>query len=375
MGIASTRMEREDESSPVAQRGDSASLRFKGGRKVTMTVKRSTVIASVVLFVALMQADPIFGSKGAEVIKYRVGGNVFVAAEETVSGALVAAGANVEILGNVKEGLKAFGGNVVLSGDVEGELAFAGANVVLSGKYHDQVKGAAANLILSGTFDGNVEVGGAKIMLTPTARIKGDLIYSAAVLDRQEGSQIMGKVAQKKMVVKREGIEKWGREGKKALFSLGILCWIISIPALIIVGVLINYFFPKQTDAIVASIFRSPWKNLEVGLVFLVVVPVGIVISLITLVGTPAGIMAGFLYGIILYISRIYIGVWIGRKFLGYIKSSLSIAFFWPLVVGTIVIALLTVIPFIGWLFRLFFVLISVGAMWVFMWKSLAVRS
>lgn len=185
----------------------------------------------------------------------------------------------------------------------------------------------------------------------------------------------MGKVAQKKMVVKRERIEKWGREGKKALFSLGILCWIISIPALIIVGVLINYFFPKQTDAIVASIFESPWKNLGVGLVFLVVVPVGIVISLITLVGIPVGIMAGLLYGIILYISRIYIGVWIGRKFLGYIKSSLSIAFFWPLVVGTIVIALLTVIPFVGWLFRLFFVLISVGAMWVFIWKSLAVKS
>jgi hypothetical protein len=69
------------------------------------------------------------------------------------------------------------------------------------------------------------------------------------------------------------------------------------------------------------------------------------------------------------------LGFGLARKFLGYIKSSLSIAFFWPLVVGTIVIALLTVIPFIGWLFRLFFVLISVEAMWVFMWKSLAVRS
>ncbi len=113
---------------------------------------------------------------------------MYVAAEETISEALVAAGANVEIVGNVTEGLKAIG-----------------ANVVLSGRYHDQVKGAAANLILSGTFDRNVEVGGAKITLAPTARIKGDLIYSAAVLDRQEGSQITGKVAQRKMLVKREG--------------------------------------------------------------------------------------------------------------------------------------------------------------------------
>ena len=369
-----TRIKQEDENDPVAGRGDPSLLGFKGGRKGTVTVKRLTIIVCFILFATLMQADPIFGSKGGGVGNYRVRGNVFVAAEETISEALVAAGANVEILGNVTEGLKAIGGNVVLSGDVEGALAFAGANVVLSGRYHDQVKGAAANLILSGTFDRNVEVGGAKITLAPTARIKGDLIYSAAVLDRQEGSQITGKVAQRKMVVKREGIEKWARKGKKALFSLGILCWIVSIPALIIVGLLINYFFPKPTDAIVASIFGSPWKNLGVGLVFLVVVPVGIVISLITLVGIPVGVIAGLLYGIILYISRIYIGVWIGRKFLGYIKSTLSTAFFWPLVVGTIVIALLTLIPFIGWLFRLFFLLISVGAMWVFVWKSVTLK-
>ena len=39
-----------------------------------------------------------------------------MAAEEAISEALVATGANVEILGNVTEGLKAIGGNVVLSG-------------------------------------------------------------------------------------------------------------------------------------------------------------------------------------------------------------------------------------------------------------------
>ena len=89
--------------------------------------------------------------------------------------------------------------------DVTEGLKAIGGNVVLSGRYHDQVKGAAANLILSGTFDRNVEVGGAKITLAPKAGIKGDLIYSAAVLDRQESSEITGKVAQRKMVVKEGG--------------------------------------------------------------------------------------------------------------------------------------------------------------------------
>jgi len=143
--------------------------------------------------------------------------------------------------------------------------------------------------------------------------------------------------------------------------------------ALVIVGVFVNYLFPKKTDAIIETISQSFWKNLWFGLIFLVVVPVGIVIAFITVVGIPAGIIAGILYGIAIYISRIYIGVWIGRRVLGYIKKSMATAFFWPLVVGTIVIALISLIPFVGWIFGLVIVLLSLGAMWTVMWKTVPV--
>ena len=140
-------------------------------------------------------------------------------------------------------------------------------------------------------------------------------------------------------------------------------------------GVLINYLFPRRTDAIITAISQSPWKNLWFGLIFLVVVPVAILIAFITMVGVPVGIIAGILYGIVIYISRIYIGVWIGRKVLGYIKKSMATAFFWPLVLGVIIIALISLIPFLGWLFRLFILLLSLGAMWTVMWKAVPVRS
>jgi hypothetical protein len=64
-------------------------------------------------------------------------------------------------------------------------------------------------------------------------------------------------------------------------------------------------------------------------------------------------------------------GLWIGRKVLGYVRKPLATAFFWPLVVGVIIIALLGFIPFIGWFFRLFILLISLGAMVVVIWRSL----
>jgi len=332
-----------------------------------MQKKRLLVMGFMAIFLTFALCSFTYAAGDGSV---RFGKNVKVLAGETITGGLIAAGANVEILGKVGGGLKACGANVVTSGDVQGELLACGANVVLAGTYHSKVKAAASNLTLSGTFDGDVEVGGARITVAPTALIKGNLIYASADLNLQKGSRVMGEVIQRQVMVKKERIEKWGRQGIKALIPVGIFFWLISIVALIIVGLLINYLFPKKTNAVINTISQSPWKNLWFGLIFLVVVPVAIIIAFITVVGIPAGIIAGILYGIAIYISSIYMGVWIGRKILGYLKKSMATAFFWPLVVGAIIIGLLTLIPFIGCLFRLCILLFSLGAMWLVMKKT-----
>jgi cytoskeletal protein CcmA (bactofilin family) len=301
----------------------------------------------------------------------RFGKNVKMSADETLTGGLVAAGANVEILGKVGGGLKAFGANVLSSGDVQGELRACGANVLLAGKYHSKVRAAGANLTLSGTFDGDVTVRGARITVTPTAMIKGNLIYASADFIMQKGARVKGEVIQRQAAANKEWIEKWGRQGLKAMIPLGIFCWLISLAALIIVGLIIYYVFPKRTNAVIGTISQSPWKNFWYGFVFLVVVPIVIIVSFITIVGIPTGIIAGVLYGIALYISTIYMGAWIGRKILGYLKKSMATAYFWPLVVGVIIIGLITLIPIIGCLIRLFIILFALGALWVVMWNSI----
>jgi cytoskeletal protein CcmA (bactofilin family) len=277
----------------------------------------------------------------------------------------------VEILGKVGGGLKAFGANVLSTGDVKGDLRSCGANVALAGRYHSKVTAAGANLTLSGTFDGDVNVKGARIIVAPTAVIKGNLIYASADLIVQKGARITGEVIQRQAAANKEWIEKWARKGLKALIPLGIFCWLISLAALIIVGLIIYYVFPKRTNAVITTISLSPWKNFWYGFVFLVVVPIAIVIAFITVVGIPLGIIAGILYGIALYISSIYMGVWIGRKILGYLKKSMAVAYFWPLVVGVVIIGLLTLIPVIGCLFRLVIILFALGAMWLVTWNSI----
>ncbi len=337
-----------------------------------MQRKRLLVMGFIVVFLTFALCSFTYA---AGVGNARFGKNVKVLADETIAGGLVAAGANVEILGKVEGGLKACGANVLSSGDVQGGVWACGANVALAGRYHGKVKAASANLTLSGTFDGDVKVRAARITVTPTTVIKGNLIYASADIVVQKGARIRGEVVQRQVMVEKQWIEKWTRQGLKAMIPIGIFFWLIAIAALIIVGLIIYYIFPKRTNAVINTISLTPWKNLWYGFVFLVVVPIAIVVSFITVVGIPTGIIAGLLYGIALYISSIYMGVWIGRKILGYIKKSMATAFFWPLVVGTIIIGLLTLIPFLGCLLRLVIILFALGAMWLVMWKSIPSRA
>jgi len=300
----------------------------------------------------------------------RFGVETIVEVGEKIEGGLSAFGANIEIAGAVDGGLEAFGANIIVSGKNQGDFKFAGANVMLSGEFLDIVKGVSANLTISGEFENDLEVKAARIKIEPTAIIKGDLVYSAAIFDRKEGSQIMGEIVQ----LETEEGKAWTRNKSKQekgpdYFEKGLF-WIISTMALIIVGLLINYFLPKTTEEIATTISDSTWKSLGIGLVFLIVTPLCIIISIVIAIGIPAGILLLFLYITLIYISRVYVGLWIGRKLLGAIKESFTTLFLWPFIAGTIITGILLFIPIIGWILRFFFILIGLGAMWQVLWRS-----
>jgi len=200
--------------------------------------------------------------------------------------------------------------------------------------------------------------------VAPTAVLKGNLRYMAATLDRQEGARIQGTVARREFRERDEWIEK----GKKALSGLWLAYWLLSIPALIIVGVLAHYLFPRGTQDVLSRLSQFPWKSIGMGLVFLVVVPVAVLIAMATLVGIPAGIITLVIYGLFLYISRVFVGVWIGRKILGIFKKTWAEAFLGPLILGILITSLLLAIPVLGWFFWLIFLLLGVGAMWQAVW-------
>ncbi len=295
---------------------------------------------------------------------FLVGDRVVVGPQETKESEFTVAGADVEFMGKAKKGFRAFGASVVHSGEVEGDMLVLGAQVTLAGIYHRRVRAGAANLVLSGTFDRDVAAGAAKITVAPTAVIKGNLRYTAATLDQKEGALVQGAVARREF----RDRDQWVQKGKKALCGLWLAYWFLSIPALIIVGVLARFLFPRGTEDVLSRLSQFPWKSIGMGLVFIAVAPVAVMIAMATLVGIPAGIITLIIYALFLYISRVFVGVWIGRKILGIFKKTWAAAFLGPLILGTLITSLLLAIPVLGWFFWLLFVLFGVGAMWQAVW-------
>jgi len=299
----------------------------------------------------------------------RFGVDTIVKEGEMIEGGLSAFGANIDIAGVVDGGLETFGANIIISGKNQGDLKFAGANVTLSGQFLDSVNGVSANITISGTFEDDVEVRAARITIAPTAVIKGDLAYATALYERKEGSQILGKVVQMDTEEGKAWVRNKHQHIKGPDYLPKILFWIIATMAFIVVGLLINYFVPKPTEKIVSTMAGSIWRSLGIGLAFLIVAPLCIIIALFTVIGIPAGIISIFFYIIMIYISRVYVGLWIGRKILGNFRESYTTLFFWPYLAGTIIIGALLLIPVLGWLLRFFLLLIGVGAMWQVLWN------
>jgi len=289
---------------------------------------------------------------------------------ETIDKGLSAFGANIEIAGTVNGGMEAFGANIDISGENRGDLRFLGANVTLSGKFIKMVKGAGANVTISGVFEDDLKVSAARITIAPSAVIKGDFIYSTALFVRKEGSQIMGKVIQLGSDEGKSWIKSKFRHPKGPDYVGKFIFWLIASIAFIVVGFLVNVFLPRQTERIVSFLEDSLWKSLWVGLVFIVLSPICIVLCLGTVIGIPAGIMAAFIFVMMLYISRLYVALWIGRLFLRRWKESSAACFFWPFVMGTILIGLLLRVPWIDWPLRIFILCIGMGAMWQVLWGS-----
>jgi cytoskeletal protein CcmA (bactofilin family) len=284
--------------------------------------------------------------------------------------------------GGVYEGQVIFGQSFTLkngetmNGDL---LVFGGSATIEEGA---TVNGSTVlfggNLTVKGTVNGDVAITGGSVTLGSTAHVTGNLTTVAASLDRADGSKVDGQIY--------NTATSWVGNGDNVVppvvkppvpvvpaikFEFQPLLSVLNAfgqsLAIAVLAMLVMLFLAPHADRVAHAIIAQPLTAGGLGLLTVIVAPIAIVLSIITLILIPVApiiILALVIAGVFGWIA---IGYEIGQRFTKAIHQDWHPAFSAGL--GTFALTLiakaLTGIPVlncVGWLVPFLLGLAGLGA-------------
>lgn len=340
-------------------------------------VKRGTVTSDLYAFgggvdiAADVNGDVIAGG-GRVTVGQRIQGDLMVGAGSVILGGRVdrnvrAAGGAVTITGRVGRNVNAAGGTVTIAPDalVGGNARLAGGELRIAGTIARKLRAAGALVVLAGEVVGDVELVAQEIEILPTARLRGKLTYWSPRDARIDpGAKISGQVTHNLPELPRV----LARTGtalvtvSRALFMAGVT----------VLGIALYLLFPAFTVLASRTIGSDPVKSAGIGLLFFTALPVAAILSMLTILGIPLGLIIFVVYSLALLVGFLLAAFHLGdvgahalvRK--GARKRPVRVAF---LIVALLLLLFARRIPFIGGVLIVLAVLLGLGAMTIHTWR------
>lgn len=323
-----------------------------------------------------VQADvegDLVAAGGRVVTTGRVRGNLIVAAGSVVAGGHVfrnvrAGGGAVTISGHVERNLNAGGGTVVLTPEavIDGRARLVGGEVRVAGTIARKLYAAGAVIVLAGEIQGDVELVGQEIEVLPTARLKGSLTYWSprdAKIDRR--ARISGRVT--------HNLPELPRSLARSGTALVTVSRLLFMAGLIVTGIVLYLLFPDFTVLASHTIGSDPIKSLGVGLLLVVALPAIAILTMLTILGIPLGLILFVLYFAALLVGFLVTAFFLGdvgaRAFLHRGRLSRTARVLW-LILALAVLALVNQLPFAGGALMAAAVLLGLGAMSLHVWRN-----
>lgn len=356
----------------------------------------------VVMLVTVFTAVPVLAAD------FRGGETVTVASGEVIDDDLYIAGTNIVIDGTVNGDIYGAGTTITINGNVNGSITLGGQNITINGEITRSARLAGTNIIVNGSIGGDLLAGGTNFNVASTAKIGRDLLFGASTVRingpvegyiRGAGSEVtvtngVGGDVELKVdgltiasTANLQGNLTYTSENEAVIQSgaqiggttthtvpevkepagpfAGIVGKVIAFLMTLLAGIVIILIAPRRAAAVAASIRHKPWLSLGWGAIILFATPIAAIITFVTVVGVPLGLIGLTLYGIAIYLSQIAVGLFIGYWIIGYFSKVESRGVLvGALALGFTILTLLKLIPYVGfpWLW-LATVLFGIGAM------------
>ena len=320
------------------------------------------------------------------------GDRAVLRAGQVVQGDYFAFGPHVEISGIVNGDLYAAGGEVIVDGVVNGDVIVAGAKVVLSGTVAQDARVVGAQVTVSGTIGRNATIGGVDVHLTDRAKVRENLLAGgghvqlAGSIDRDfvvaaESVRLTSKASVggrlrywgeaapsideeatvRGLITRRPLPEGWSVErARQGLIGMRVLAAVVSFLSTLILGLILLRIYPQFAARATATILERPGLSLGWGVAAFIITPIVAISFVVTLLALPVGVILLVLYGVTLYLARIYAVTCAGQFLLRRRHDSSSLT--GPFVAGLVLYSLLSLVPVVGGLLTLSTMLFGLGA-------------
>lgn len=304
---------------------------------------------------------------------YIFGGTIIV--DGVINGDLITAGGTVNVGGEVKNDLRVAGGNVIVEGKVGGSIlggagtlnltkssSIGGSLIAGSGmmnintQVNKNVWLGSGQVRINSNLKSDVLIGADEVVLDSEAKVDGNLTYwSENQIKLLQGASVSG-------IVKREEIKKIEQAKFLGLaWGFSLMMKIASTMTLIILGFLMLRFFPKKTVEVSSEVGKNPLASFGWGVGVSIVTLFAILILVIAVLGLPLAALLLVTFGMGIYLSSVFVGLWLGRTLFSNLDTTGS--YHWALMVGLILLGLITMLPIVGWLLKVISVCVGLGAL------------
>lgn len=299
------------------------------------------------------------GSAGGDYIA--AGGDLKV--DGTVEGSLRVAGGRIDVGANVGRNVTIAGGEIRFEETAAiGQNAYvAGGEIAIMGPIRGNLMVSGGDVRLNGTVDGDVNVNAGTLTIGPNAVIGGALSHRVDKKNMHidSAATVTGGIV-------ALPVPKW--EGPSMVLGfLGVL-WKLGF---LVAGIAVVLIAPNFSIRTVERLRAHPGRSGLVGVITMIVAPIVGFMVAATVIGLPLFLVAGALYLVALYLSRVVVALWIGQRLLGErvprLRRSNILASF---LLGGIIIWAVGLIPWLGPLIMLILTVLGFGAILRTLWMG-----
>jgi len=308
---------------------------------------------------------------------FAIGSSVFVGGGNSISDDALIVGATVNIVSTVKQDLRLVGWSTFFSGSVgkdmavvanqvrvlpesvigEDFLAVAG-RVVLDGAVKRNVKIVAGEVEINDKIGGNVDITADSVVLGPNALITGNFVYSSSNPAKlSQGAIVLGETQYKKI--------ETSTRAQKILPTLWGTWMLINLIVLLLLALILHGILRDVSVRFVTtSIKHFGWSFVR-GFLLLVATPAAIILSFLTFVGIPFGILGTALYIVFLIIAVVYAPIMIGSIVYRLTVKDEAVTVNWKtILLGVAIVAAASYMPYLGSVLKFVFILVALGSVY-----------